>query len=343
MGADVSDFGRLADGRAVQAVTLRACGTMARVLTLGATLQDVRLPGVPYSLTIGASDANAYLGPLLYAGAIVGPVANRIGGARVTLGGQDYRFQPNFGPHFVHSGPDGLHARIWEIAEAGPKSVTLRLDLPDGACGLPGNRRITARYALADAALSICLCAETDALTLMNLASHPYWNLDGSTDIAGHHLRIAADAYLPTDADRLPTGEVRPVDNTPFDLRAGHHLTLAEGFDHNFCLSDAPAPLRPVAWLTGRSGLRLTLETTAPGLQVFDGRSLSTGAAIGHGGRPYGAHAGLALEPQHWPDAPGNPHFPGILLKPGDVFLQDTRLSFAQASALRGQSIPGTT
>lgn len=329
MTASIDDLPALPDGRVVRALTLRAGGALARVFTLGATLQDVRLPGVAHSLTLGTPEIAAYLGPMRYAGAVVGPVANRIGGARVTIAGQTWQLEANVGNNHIHGGGAGLHTRLWQIDHAGPDEALLRCDLPDGACGMPGNRRITVRYTLAPTALSIELRAETDAPTMINPAAHPYWNLDGSADITGHHLRIAASHYLPTTPQGLPTGVRAAVAGTAFDFRAGRTLSPPDGLDHNFCLSDAAAPLRPVTWLTGRSGLCLTLETTAPGVQVFEGRGFNSAPHAGHGGVPYGAFAGLALEPQLWPDAPNQPDFPSILLDPGTPFAQISRFAFS--------------
>lgn len=44
----------------------------------------------------------------------------------------------------------------------------------------------------------------------------------------------------------IPSGAVAPVAGTAFDYRGGRPVGA---LDHNFCLSDAPAPLRPVTWL----------------------------------------------------------------------------------------------
>lgn len=333
MGAQITEFDRLEDGQPIHAVTLRAGQAMLRVLTLGGILQDYRLAEDGPPLLLGAASAAGYLGRMRYAGAIVGPVANRIAGGKVTIDGLDYQLEQNSGPNHLHGGAGGLHGRIWSIVDATAESVTLQTELPDGACGLPGNRRFTVVYRLEQAALTISLRAQTDRPTLMNPVTHPYINLDGGGSIRGQGLQIAADHYLPTGEGSLPTGEVRSVANSVFDLRAGRVLSLDEGYDHNFCLSDAPVPLRPVAWLTARSGLRLTVATTAPGIQVYDGAGFFSEGPVGHGGVTYGAFAGIALEPQHWPDAPSHPGFPSILLTPGETFAQETRLSFDRPAA----------
>jgi aldose 1-epimerase len=325
----IQPFGTTSDGRSVQAITLAHGDLRATVLTWGAVLNDLRLAGVGHSLTLGSDQFAGYEGRMGYFGAIVGPVANRIGGAQGRIGGQLYRFAANEPKAVLHGGLTGTQNQLWDIVDHGATHVTLGLTLPAGHGGFPGNRRLSARYGLETPdTLVLTLTGTTDAETLINLASHGYWNLDGSADIRGHHLRIAADTYLPT-VDNLPTGEVRPVSGA-FDLRQGRVLDLSEGYDHNFCLAPAPRPLAFAAELTGRSGIRLTLDTTEPGLQVYDGRTTDSTPIPGHAGHPYGPYAGIALEAQRWPDAPNHPGFPTITLTPGDTCTQVTRFRFSR-------------
>ena len=206
--------------------------------------------------------------------------------------------------------------------------AVLTLDLANGLGGFPGNRRISARFDLRPPArLTLGLRAETDAPTLMNLANHSYWNLDGSPDIAGHQLRIAADRYTLVDNRKIPVGTA-DVTGTPFDLRHGITLQTRPTFDTNFCLASARRPLTGVAELTGRKGITLGLETTEPGLQVYDAATKRTAPQLGHLGVSYGPFAGVALEPQIWPDAPNRPDFPSALLQPGEIYDQTPRFTF---------------
>lgn len=319
-------FGSLASGERVYAIDIAGGGLAARFLTRGATLRSLRLAGIPHDLTVGSDDLSLYEGPdgpLIYHGAIVGPVANRLRGAQAEIAGRLCRFPANQGPHLLHSGSAGIQFRLWEVTEHAADHVRFAIRLPDGEGGLPGNREITALFRLLPpATLRLELSATTDAPTLMNPVNHSYWNLDGTPTWEGHALRIAADRYLPVDGDLLPTGEVRPVAGTPFDLREGRRPRPgAPLFDHNFCLADAPGPLREVLWLTGAAGLSMTLATTAPGVQVYDGNQ---------GARPGGERfEAFAIEPQLWPDAPSHPHFPAILLHPGMVWRQVTEWRFA--------------
>lgn len=326
MTGRVDRAGTAADGQAVHAVTLSGGGLTLRLLTLGATVQDLRLAGVDWPLVLGAENPVAYAGPLLYAGAIVGPVANRIAGARARIGGRLCRFEANEGPTLLHSGASGLHARIWRIETAGPDHAALACRLADGEGGFPGNRTIRAAFALAaPATLTLTLTAESDAETLMNPAHHGYWNLDGTADTRGHRLTVRAERYLPVDTALIPDGPPRPVGGTPFDLRTGRRLAEAPPLDHTFCLAPARRPPAHAATLTGASGLRLRIDTTEPGLQVYDGRHLDVPPGAGLDGRGYGAFAGIALEPQVWPDAPNRADFPSALLRPGEDWRQVTR------------------
>lgn len=320
-------FGTTSDGTPVQRVRIASGRLSAAILTFGAALQDVRLSGVAHSLTVGSPSLAAYEGDMRYCGTVVGPVANRIGGAAARIGARLHRFDANENGNTLHGGRRGTQSRVWTLAGHGPAHAELHLHLPDGDGGFPGNRRLSARYDVDDAALTLTLAAETDAATLMNPANHSYWRLADEPDFCGHRLRIAADRCTPAGPDGLPTGRIAPVAGTRQDFRAERVLTTAP-IDLNFCLSDGPRPLRPVAWLTAPSGLQLELATTAPGLQVFDGHILDMPDHPGNDGGAYGAHAGLALEPQSWPDAPNHAGFPQIELGPGQTWQQITRWTF---------------
>lgn len=328
-----TQFGTLKDGRVVEALTLTAGDLSVTLLTLGAILNDVRLKGVDYGLTLGSPKIEAYDGgPMNFFGALVGPVANRIAGARAELDGQELRFEANEGETVLHGGPNGIYAEIWEIAALSEDAATLTLDLPHGKGGFPGNRKISATFRVsAPASLSLEITATTDAPTLMNIANHSYWSLDGTATTEGHVLQIPADRYTPVDDKLIPTG-VAPVEGTGFDLRAGRVLkpSDAQRYDHNFCLSDTVGEMKPAALLRGASGVELRMETTDPGLQLFDAAPISSGDIPGHRGVPEGAFCGLALEAQGWPDAPNHADFPSVRLDPGETYRQETRWHFSK-------------
>lgn len=318
-------FGTLADGTPVHKVTIRAGELTASFLDYGARLIAVHLPGIGHSLTTGSDRMEDYLGPLLYHGALVAPVVNRLSGATATIAGRAYRFEANQNGHItLHSGAAGTWGKVWQIAESGPSHVVFAIHLPDGEGGFPGNRRIEARFeAEAPATLRMTLTATTDAPTLMNCANHSYWTMDGGETWDGHTLQVLADRVTETTDEDAPTGRVLPVEELGLDLRQGRLLDV-ETFrvDHNFCLSDAPGPLREAAHLTGRNGVRLTVATTEPGLQFFDNRT-----SVRPGCVPYEA---IAIEAQNWPDAPNQDGFPSIALAPGETYRTVTEWRFSR-------------
>ena len=302
------------------------------ILPLGASLVGVRFAGQSRNLVLGFADPADHARVSVYAGAIVGPVANRIRNGRVTLEGQTHQMPLNEAARTtLHSGPDGLHAQVWEVQDRGPDQVTLTCALPDGACGLPGNRSFTARYRVEDSTLTCTLDATTDQTTAINLAAHPYWNLDGSADVSGHMLHVCADTYLPTDAGNLPTGEQAPVTGTAFDFTTPRAVPLTPELDVNYCLRKrcAPSPL-PAAYLRGSDGTTLCIETTAPGLQVYNGAYLPETAPVWQDGPKVTPFAAIALEPQHWPDAPHHADFPQITVMPKRHYRQISRYSLTR-------------
>lgn len=318
----------LPDGRRVERLSLGGGGLTAHLLTLGATVQDLRLEGVDHPLVLGCPDPADYLDRGLYMGAIVGRFANRIGGAGFALDGQEYRTDPNFrGRHTLHGGSRGTHWHLWTVEDAGEDSAALSLTLPDGEMGFPGTLSIRADIALCHQALVFALSAWTDAPTPCNLVHHGYFNLDGSDDVRSQRLHIAADRYLPVDDDLIPLPGLAPVDGTRFDFRQARALAPG-GYDHNLCLSDGPVASRIVAELTGQSGISMRIETDQPGLQVYDGAHFR--GLPGLDGRRYGPFAGVALETQGWPDAPNRPHYPDSILRPGQTWRRRTAYRFGR-------------
>lgn len=334
----VTEFGRLDDGSVVEAITITAEGIEAKILTFGATLADlvVETPSGPRSVILGFDDLDGYRAHGGYFGAIAGRCANRIAGGRFALDGQEYQLDLNeAGRTHLHGGGDGFFRRNWTIVDTSESSVLLALTSPDGDQGYPGKVIATCRYSLTSGRLSIALGARADAPTLVNLATHAYFNLDGSGSILDHRLKIAAEAYTPVDAQSIPTGDVLATDETIFDFRElrpirngpdGAHTA----YDHNFVLAMQPAP---EPWHAARlegplSGIRLDLWTTEPGLQFYDGAFLPVAPPLRGGIEPM-RHGALCLEPQRFPDAIHHPHFPSAVLRPGEIYSQVTEYRFS--------------
>jgi aldose 1-epimerase len=336
--------GRLRDGTAVEAITLRnARGVSARILTYVATLQSLRAPdrnGRVADIVLGYDDVESYQQRPNYFGVTVGRYANRIAGGRFALDGRTYQLTRNDTTNSLHGGTEGFDKRNWRIVSlsSGPVArVVLALISPDGDQGYPGRLEVTVTYSLNDAGdLAIAFEAATDAPTIVNLTNHAIFNLAGEGAPGGtarHRLTIPANAYTPVDERLIPTGELRLVQRTVFDFRQGRmieqgirdgtdpQIRLGRGYDHNFVL-DKGVTARPE--LAARledldSGRVLEVLTTEPGVQLYTGNFLA-GTVAGKSGHLYRMGDGIALEPQRFPDSPNRRAFPSARVDPGTPY-----------------------
>ncbi len=265
-----------------------------------------------------------------FLGAIVGRYANRIAGGRFPgLQGGCHDLVPNEGVNQLHGGPDGFDKRDWQVQSHSARKLVLALNSPAGDQGFPGNLQARVTYEVgADGAITIRFDTTVDAPCPVNLSSHAYFNLNGCNelgdagDVLDHTLQMAAQRYLPVDARLIPTGELAPVQGTPFDFNQPQRLRAAlaqshaqlslggGGVDHGFVLEEAcRAGVAPAARLGSSDGrLAMHMFTSYPGLQCYTGNYLT--GLPGRNGRPMACHAGLALEPEYFPDSPNHPEWP---------------------------------
>jgi galactose mutarotase-like enzyme len=329
-------FGRLPDGRPVERLVVGAApGPRLHVLTLGATMHRLEVSGGGgrrRNVVLGHPDVATYLASPYYLGGVIGRYANRIDAGRFDLDGRAVQVPVNDRGHALHGGPDGFDRRLWEVSETGPDRAVLRLASPDGDMGFPGNLEVTATYEVVGSSVRLVLDAVTDRLTVVNLTSHVYLNLDGGGTLDGHRLWVPAHRWTPVDDTGIPTGDHESVDGTPFDLRTPAVLgerfaALPAGYDHNFVV--AGAGMRPVAGLESpASGLRVEVSADQPGLQVFTGGTFD-GTRADVDGRPLPRFAGVALEPQLFPDSPHHPGWPSPVLAPGQTYRSRLEWSFS--------------
>lgn len=318
-----------------------------RVISLGAIITHLKTPdrsGAMGDIVLGFDEIERYREEHPYFGAIIGRYGNRIGGACFAIGGTNYTLAANDGPNHFHGGVRGFDKVVWpaEFADRpeGPRVVFTRTS-PDGEEGYPGNLSVKVTYTLTDRnELVIDYEAATDRTTHVNLTHHSYFNLagHGAGDILGHELTIDADRFTPVDDRLIPTGELAPVEGTPFDFRhataigarigqpGNTQLTFGNGYDHNYVLNGngfrgAASVYEP------DSGRTMTVATTEPGLQFYSG-NLFDGTITGKQGAVYRRHSGFCLETQHFPDSPNKPSFPTTLLNPGETYRTRTVYTF---------------
>lgn len=340
---------RPVEGGKIEIVEIARGAFRAQFLTLGASLRTLDVPGRdgrPANVVLGYRDIEEYRGKPRFYGAVAGRYANRIGGAKFSLDGREFHLAKNDGENSLHSGPQGFDQVFWEVTAHDGTSVTLATLSHAGTNGFPGTLHAEVRYSLEEDGLAIRLTATTDAPTVVNLTHHAYFNLAGEgsgQSVLGQWLQIPAARFTPVDATLIPTGELLPVEATPFDFRTPKpigrdigandpQLARGHGYDHNFVLDAASGAIRRVATVYDPgSGRVLEVHSTQPGVQFYSGNFLADGAP-GTSSRVYADRDGLCLEPQKFPDSPNKPSFPSSRLNPGERYVHDMAFRFRVAA-----------
>jgi aldose 1-epimerase len=339
-------------GKPVELATLKnSHGVEVTAMNYGGIITSLKVPdraGALADIVLGFDRPDTYWAEPTppYFGAIVGRYGNRIAKAQFTIAGKTYKLAANNGPNSLHGGLRGFDKVMWDMVPQktaqGPAVIFTRTS-PDGEEGFPGNLRTTVTYTLTEKnELIIDYRATTDKATPVNLTQHTYFNLagEGSGDILAHQLTVNADRYTPVDDTLIPTGELAPVEGTPFDFRKataigarinGDHsqLKMGKGYDHNWVLNRKGTGPQFAARLTDpKSGRTLDVSTTEPGMQFYTGNFLD-GTIKGKAGHVYGHRSGLCLETQHYPDSPNQKSFPSTILEPGKAYSSRTIWTFS--------------
>ena len=345
-------FGKTPDGQLVDLYVLtNKSGAEVSISTYGGAVVSIKVPdrnGKLADVVLGYDNVDGYVNDKSHFGGIIGRYGNRIAHARFVLDGKTYTLAKNNGENTLHGGVKGFDKALWAariLHGKDAQSLELTCLSKDGEEGFPGNLNVRVVYTLKDDnALSIAYVATTDKKTVLNLTNHSYFNLagQGSGDILGHVLMIAADKFTPVDAALIPTGELRNVAGTPFDFRKptaigarinqdDEQLKLGGGYDHNFVLRAVPESLEflgAARVVESASGRVLEVFTTEPGVQFYTGNFLD-GKTPGKGGVAYPRRSAFCLETQHFPDSPNQPKFPSVILKPGESFHSVTTYKFS--------------
>jgi len=290
--------------------------------TYGASLIEVSVPdrrGELANICLRLPDLESYLDPRRnhYVGCVMGRFARCVRHGRLALDGQVHQLTRNLGDHHFHGGARGFDKFVWagdiERTSAG-LDLIFRLTRPEGDEGYPGAVAVETRYRLmVDGSLVIEHRGRADAVTVLGMTSHVFWNLAGAGQIDDHRLLINAARYVDADAEFIPLpGPPRAVAGTDLDLRTSRRLG-ARRLDQCFVIEGAQAARLEHA----RSGRIMSLETDQPGLAVYTGDGLPL---------PRG---GLCLQTGDWPDAPNRADFPSARLAPGETYLHRSRYLFS--------------
>jgi aldose 1-epimerase len=331
-------------------------GVRVEITNYGGTIVRWLVPdrnGKLEDITLGFNTIGDYLQKSPYFGCLIGRYGNRIANGQFQLDGVTYTLAKNNDPGgmpcSLHGGIKGFDKKVWDakiIKDETGKGLELHTLSKDGEEGYPGNLDVTVTYHLTqDNKLIIDYKATTDKATPVNLTNHTYFNLkgEGNGDILDHVLMIKASSMTPVNAGLIPTGEIAPVEGTPFDFREPHpigeriaqddqQLKFGLGYDHNWVLDNQSGDMALAATVyEPESGRFMEVFTSEPGLQFYCGNFLD-GTLVGKSGKNYVHRGGLCLETQHYPDSPNQPHFPDTVLRPNEVYLTRTVYQFSVKS-----------
>jgi len=336
---DATTFGGELNGKRVELFTLRnANGVVTQITNYGGRVVNLFVPdrdGNFEDIVLGYSDLNGYLNSNeVYYGTLIGRYGNRIAKGQFVLNDSLYKLATNNGPNHLHGGPGGFHNVVWDAVQQDERTLLLSYLSVDGEEGYPGNLQVNVTYELTDDnELKIQYWATTDKPTHVNLTHHSFFNLKGAGegDVNDHLLQINANYFTPVDEGLIPTGEIRPVEGTPFDFREltligerinhnDQQLIYGLGYDHNWILVEATEGLTFAAKVVEpASGRTMEVYTNEPAIQFYGGNFLN-GSDVGKYGKVYAYRGALCLETQHYPDSPNQPAFPSTVLNPGEEY-----------------------
>lgn len=346
-GLDPEKFATVVDGKPVALYTLvNDNGVEACITNYGGRLVSLMVPdksGEFRDVVLGHDSIADYMNIDGNFGAVIGRYGNRINQGRFSIDDKEYQLPCNNFGHCLHGGPKGFHHAVWDATQPNDSTVCLKLFSPDNEAGFPGNLNVDVVYTLtADNAIKIAYSATSDAPTILNLTNHSYFNLSGNpaNDILSEVVWFDADGFTPIDSTFMTSGEILPVDGTPFDFTSPKtvgrdidaddiQLKNGRGYDHNMVLNSARDCNSPAAYIIDPStGIKMEVFTDEPGIQFYVGNFLD-GSVSGKKGIAYPHRSAICMESQHYPDSPNKSQWPSVVVRPGEKYTSNCKYRFS--------------
>lgn len=317
-------------------------GVRVQVVTYGARLTKILLPTAKGVIDVlaGFDDADGYLGENPYFNAVIGRVANRIGGARFTLNGKTYRLNKNDGENCLHGGAVGFDRKIFSCEISGESAVKMTYVSPDGEENFPGNLTLSVTYVLTEEnGVSLRYEAFCDEDTVFSPTNHAYFSLDGDfSSVRDTEVFIDSTLMTEVDGNLIPTGNITDVSGTGFDFSERKKIgdgidetnelfkIARNGYDFNYILRKDRDISSPAATAySSKSGIKMTVYTDRPCMQLYTGNFLD-GTIVGKTAFRY--QSAFCMETQGYPNACNVPSFPSMTLKKGEKFFSETTYRF---------------
>lgn len=341
------EFGKISSGEQAFLYTIsNKNGAKLSVTDYGAAIVSLLVPdnkGELRDVVLGYDKVEDYQSHTFYFGAFIGRNSNRINKARCEINGEMVELEVNDNDNNLHSGKNGFSNVIWNVTSPSDNSLELTYLSKDGEQDFPGNMEAKVTYTLTDDnELVLHYEAVSDKTTVANFTNHSYFNLNGhdSGIVYDQELLVKANEYTPViDAKAIPTGELKSVENTPFDFRSYKKIGLeieaddtqlkyGNGYDHNFALDKAGHEMALAASARSlESGIVMDVYTDCVGMQFYSGNFIEMHR--GKGDVLYDRRNGFCLETQYFPNAVSEPAFESPILKAGEKYETVTKYSFS--------------
>lgn len=332
-------FDTIIDRKSVKLYVLENKDLKLAITNYGGRFVGLWVPdkmGRPTDVVVGMGSVKGFIeASEPYFGATIGRVGNRIARGKFSLGGTEYTLPTNNGQNTLHGGHQGFQYVVWDAKQPDPHTLILQYLSKDMEEGFPGNLNVEVTYSLTDNnAVRMEYRATTDKTTVVNLTNHAFFNLngEGAGTILNHSLQLFSETFTPVDSGLIPTGELRKVEGTPFDFREPHtigerietsngQLKNGGGYDHNFVLNGTlENGMNHAAKIMGdKTGIVMDIYTEEPGIQFYSGNFMESKNTFKSRAKD-DFRTAFALETQHFPDAPNQPDFPSIVLRPRETY-----------------------
>lgn len=311
------------------------------ILSYGAIISKLEMPdknGQVENITMNVNTLDEMAETRPFHGAIIGRVSGRIANGIYMDGETEISLDQNEGTNTLHGGHTGIDKHLWTVeTEEKEDQAALMLTTvsPDGEGGFPGDVRVTVTYTLTEEnEIKLSYAATTNKHTLFNPTNHVYFNLNGDyhEPIYNHEIQINSDKFAVLDDENIPTGELKEVNRTDFNLRRlttvkdvldspDKQIVDRNGLDHPFVLNkekDMPAAVLK----ENDSGRVLKMKTDADAVVIFTHNSGQETALEAEEDLP--VHGGITLETCALPDAVNQENFGSIWLEPDEEFSSET-------------------
>ncbi|MGL4345860.1 MAG: aldose epimerase family protein [Cellulosilyticaceae bacterium] len=338
----------LKDGQEITGYLLsNDAGMRVEILNLGAIIRSIEVPdkeGNLENVVLQFEDINDYRENPGYIGAVIGRVAGRVGGSEIVVEGSVYPLSANEGTTHLHGGYRGIDKKIWEEVarcDGEDAQLTLRTSCEHLEEGYPGHITVEVTYTLsAQNILTLTYRGTTDQITVVNLTNHTYFNLSGNLKrtITEHHVRIDSQCVAMIDQGGVVTGNYLSVEGTPFDLKerrllargleSNHEqIAIGNGYDHPWILEENQG-CPQISYYDPVSKRQLEITTNQEAVVMYT-MNYAIDAPLRN--NPFSKserRLGVCFETQKLPIGEGMLNGEGILLRPNELYQQETVWKF---------------